>query len=86
MILIDEGSDLHREFIPQIIAYVRQYVKDERLVGKIVEHTFLAFENKSDKVHVTERSSLSIYLRITAKGLIKNYVNKSLKHEQVNSH
>lgn len=86
MILLDQGLDLHREFITQIIAYVRQYVKDERLVGKIVEHTFLAFENKSDKVHVADRSSLSVYLRITAKGLIKNYVNKSLKHEQVNSH
>lgn len=73
MVLLDQGSDLHREFIPQVIAFVRQYVKDERLVGKIVEHTFLAFENKSDKMHVVDKSSLSIYLRITAKGLIKKY-------------
>lgn len=71
--LIDQDSDLHREYVPQVIAFVRQYVKDERLIGKITEETFLAFETGSAKIQLANKNTLSTYLRLTAKRLVDNY-------------
>ena len=75
-----DTESIYKKYAPQLYSFVTRFISnDTEAVTLIIEWAFAQYENKTDKVQMTERGT-GIYLKLIARNLITNYFHSKVSH------
>lgn len=71
---IDLSSERDIGLCLQLLSYIRSYVNDERVCLRIAEYAYQKLVEAESKYKHLGETTVRVYLQITAKGIINNYL------------